>query len=148
MFLVFSSFLFLISLIFLSLFPLSPPRLDFSICGETLKIELYCIVDVFLIKFVVVVDILVVTRTEGCHFAEISRLNQGVILLPKIVLSPSHRASQQTNSGRVQPTFELSWMISPHLPRFQVRPSKSRLFCSQSIDSELHSKRKSKYCIL
>ena len=25
---------------------------------------------------------------------------------------------------------------SPHLPRFQVWPSKSRLFCSQSIDSE------------
>ena len=27
-------------------------------------------------------------------------------------------------------------LISPHLPRFQVRPSKSRLFRSQSIDSE------------
>ena len=56
----------------------------------------------FLIKFVVVVAILVVTRTEGCHFAEISRLNQGVILSPKILLLPSHQASQQTNSGRVR----------------------------------------------
>ena len=29
---------------------------------------------------------------------------------------------------------------SPHLPRFQVWPSKSRLFCSQSIDSERKQK--------
>ena len=61
----------------------------------------------FLTKFVVVVDILVVTRTESCHFAEISPLNQGVILSTKILLLPSHPASQQTNSGRVRPTFEL-----------------------------------------
>ena len=30
--------------------------------------------------------------------------------------------------------------ISPHLPRFQVWPSKSRLFRSQSIDSERKQK--------
>ena len=30
--------------------------------------------------------------------------------------------------------------ISPHLPRFQVWPSKSRFFCSQSIDSERKQK--------
>ena len=47
----------------------------------------------FLIKFIVVA-ILVVTRTEGCHFAE--------ILSPKILLLQSIQALQQTNSGRVR----------------------------------------------
>ena len=73
-------------------------------------------------------------------------------------LLTSHQASQQTNSGHVcaQPglpvpeaaSFDIfgcnyvciDVCTSPHLPRFQVWPSKSRLFRSQSIDSERKQK--------
>ena len=62
--------------------------------------------------------------------------------------------SEQTNSGRArdQPglpvpkpasveIFGCKYVcISPHLPRFQVGPSKSRFFRSQSIDSERKQK--------
>ena len=71
----------------------------------------------------------------------------------------SHQALQQTNSGSIcdqsgLPVPEASfiwdfWMYnyvctyvctSPHLPRFQVQPSKLRLFRSQSINSEKKQK--------
>ena len=72
-------------------------------------------------------------------------------------LLTSHQASQQTNSGHVcdQPGLPVPEAMqlhlifldvtiyvciyvctSPHLPQSQVRPSKSRPFRSQSIDSE------------
>ena len=53
--------MFLIEIIFLSLFSPSPASISFFyLQGGTLNIKLCCIVDVFLIKFVVVVVVVVV----------------------------------------------------------------------------------------
>ena len=45
--------------VFFLFFHLPLPRLDFFICGGTLNIKLFCIVDVFLIKFAVVIAVFI-----------------------------------------------------------------------------------------
>ena len=65
---------------------------------------------------------------------------------PHSIMLWSHQVSQQTNSGRVRdqpglPTMYVFMYVHDHICLdFQVRPSKSRLFRSQSIDSERKQK--------